>query len=601
MMKKKKNARERRVLVGAVVVAGVMVAGSTFAWFTSQDEVTNRLSASAEYSVAVAESFQPPENWVPGQEINKDAGAVNTGNVDAFVRMWLTGSMRLLQQSKSAANTNAKAYGASAVNVTGLTDVKDANLLNASLTKMDTNGNYFKTLEKNQTINPGASVGTNNSGYAHNESLDNTATGPYSEVQAMQSGILAYAPSGAKYSYVLDQETELEVYLTSTVDGEASPSTGYRKVQVPAGTLVIAGGTAKASALDANGVLVPNTDSVTITSTSGSTHAYTSVVYIKSQTHDDSATFFVPQNIEMESFTPMTDGLYLFLRNENSTDQADPEFSGYYVDGVDGTSETPATGTYYALNTGIGTPTKAYRSDYTVKGAETAAYNAPIKVTYDNGTGTTKKNIIQVVPTENLELFTAQYANVAADELYFYADDAASSAQKLYAIYDKEKDGDFDADDDIIVEIDLANIGTDAQQWTGIGATALASAYTLKAAAGSDPAVTIANDASKLTFYYNDDLEAGDTSAKLVDKVKLYEGVTNKAYLAFDFDLNVHLESIQVTMDDNGNEAATAVASGWAATQESGSDVNTGATGTQTPPTPSGEITSMAWAKYPTT
>jgi alternate signal-mediated exported protein len=95
---KKKSSRERKVLLGAMGIAAVTIAGSTFAWFTSKDEVTNRLSASAEYDVAIAENFQPPENWVPGQEINKDAGAVNTGSVDAFVRMWLDGQIRLLKQ-----------------------------------------------------------------------------------------------------------------------------------------------------------------------------------------------------------------------------------------------------------------------------------------------------------------------------------------------------------------------------------------------------------------------------------------------------------------------------------------------------------------------
>ena len=48
----------------------------------------------------------------------------------------------------------------------------------------------------------------------------------------------------------------------------------------------------------------------------------------------------------------------------------------------------------------------------------------------------------------------------------------------------------------------------------------------------------------------------------------MHQDVTNKAYLAFDFDLNVNLESIQVTFDENGKEQATAVNSnaGWAAT-----------------------------------
>ena len=86
---KKKSAREKRVLVASLLVAAVMIGGSTFAWFTSKDEVTNRLSASADYNVSIAEDFTPPEEWVPGQTINKDVSAVNTGNVDAFVRLGL--------------------------------------------------------------------------------------------------------------------------------------------------------------------------------------------------------------------------------------------------------------------------------------------------------------------------------------------------------------------------------------------------------------------------------------------------------------------------------------------------------------------------------
>jgi len=58
----------------------------TFAWFTSKDEVTNRLTASSDYGVSIVESFTPPKNWLPGQEINKDVYAVNTGNIDAFVK-----------------------------------------------------------------------------------------------------------------------------------------------------------------------------------------------------------------------------------------------------------------------------------------------------------------------------------------------------------------------------------------------------------------------------------------------------------------------------------------------------------------------------------
>ena len=87
MAKTKRTTREKRVLTGAVLIAAVMVGGSTFAWFTSKDEVTNRLSAKAEYDTAITEDFTPPDDIMPGQEINKDAGIINTGNIDAIVKL----------------------------------------------------------------------------------------------------------------------------------------------------------------------------------------------------------------------------------------------------------------------------------------------------------------------------------------------------------------------------------------------------------------------------------------------------------------------------------------------------------------------------------
>ena len=58
-MKTTKNSKknETRVLIASLSIAAVAVAGATFAWFTSKDEVTNRLSASAAYDVSIAEDL----------------------------------------------------------------------------------------------------------------------------------------------------------------------------------------------------------------------------------------------------------------------------------------------------------------------------------------------------------------------------------------------------------------------------------------------------------------------------------------------------------------------------------------------------------------
>ena len=88
-MKNNKNSKknDKKLLIGSLGLASAVAAGATFAWFTSEDQVTNRLSAEADYNVSITESFTPPEDWTPGQEINKDVSAVNTGNIDSLVNL----------------------------------------------------------------------------------------------------------------------------------------------------------------------------------------------------------------------------------------------------------------------------------------------------------------------------------------------------------------------------------------------------------------------------------------------------------------------------------------------------------------------------------
>ena len=106
-----KSKRRRRVLRASCILAALIIAGSSFAWFTSKDEVTNRLSANADYDVKIVESFAPPENWLPGQEINKDVYAVNTGNVEAFVEESVSGVLTITREvsGKEATTENVTA------------------------------------------------------------------------------------------------------------------------------------------------------------------------------------------------------------------------------------------------------------------------------------------------------------------------------------------------------------------------------------------------------------------------------------------------------------------------------------------------------------
>ena len=92
---KKQSAKQKKILVASILLAGMIAAGGTFAWFTSKDEVTNKLTASNNYGVSIVEDFTPPSDWVPGQVVNKDVAVTNTGNVDAFVKVSLANTLDL--------------------------------------------------------------------------------------------------------------------------------------------------------------------------------------------------------------------------------------------------------------------------------------------------------------------------------------------------------------------------------------------------------------------------------------------------------------------------------------------------------------------------
>ena len=67
------------------------------------------MSANADYDVSIVESFAPPANWLPGQEVNKDVYAVNTGTVDAFVEETVSGILTVTKEVKDTAAGNGAA------------------------------------------------------------------------------------------------------------------------------------------------------------------------------------------------------------------------------------------------------------------------------------------------------------------------------------------------------------------------------------------------------------------------------------------------------------------------------------------------------------
>ena len=469
---KKKSSKEKMVLIASLCIAAAITAGSTFAWFTSKDEVTNRLSASANYGTEWAEDFTPPEEWLPGQEINKDAGIVNTGNIDSFVRAWIEGEMNVVRQK--AISTTTFSGDTALFDTSDLKAVADTSLSEAGLKKLSADGKtYYKLLNTTERANSQIN-GSNN----------NVDDNDYDEVKAVQAGgWLAFASTGAAFNFKPEQEYKYT-------------NTSNNVVVAPAETTI-------------------SSSSIKNTWTSGSGLA-----------------------IDSDTFVPTTAGLYIFRRNINGSLTAagdyDYEYSGYYFDGTD----------YYALKNTTG---NTKHSDYTIDISK-------LTITYDQ-TGTAAFPVTSVVPN-GVELFEAERANIKNTDLSwkYTAPDSTNGTQgKLTATY-------ANGSNPLSIDVALSNLygsttidGKDfisdntSESWTVLGATSDAAADDVAA-----------------TFYYNNDLEAGDTTAKLIDSVTLSSNTVKEAYIAFDFDLNLFLESVQVTVDNAGNETVTSALSEFA-------------------------------------
>ncbi|MCD7741620.1 MAG: BsaA family SipW-dependent biofilm matrix protein [Ruminococcus sp.] len=108
--RKKKTSRQKRAMVASLVIAAVIAMGSTFAWFTSKDKVTNELSAKSTYDVSIVETYNPPTNPTPGTSITKEVAAVNTGNTAAYVQVSLENALSVTNKVASASYMLGKDY-----------------------------------------------------------------------------------------------------------------------------------------------------------------------------------------------------------------------------------------------------------------------------------------------------------------------------------------------------------------------------------------------------------------------------------------------------------------------------------------------------------
>ena len=115
IQKSNQKSKERKLLVATLALAALIVGGSTFAWFTSTDLVTNKLSSTGGLRVVATESFDRPDNWTPEVTVKKEVGALNAGNIDAFVRLSLPNTQATVTRLSDGATVNFNDINAEAL------------------------------------------------------------------------------------------------------------------------------------------------------------------------------------------------------------------------------------------------------------------------------------------------------------------------------------------------------------------------------------------------------------------------------------------------------------------------------------------------------
>ncbi|MGX7244471.1 BsaA family SipW-dependent biofilm matrix protein [Enterococcus quebecensis] len=88
--KKKKTKINIKVIIAvcSFLFSGLMILGSTYAWFVSEDSESNHFVGSR-LSAQIVEEFEPEVEWQPGETIKKVIQVKNVGNMPAFVRISL--------------------------------------------------------------------------------------------------------------------------------------------------------------------------------------------------------------------------------------------------------------------------------------------------------------------------------------------------------------------------------------------------------------------------------------------------------------------------------------------------------------------------------
>ena len=145
------------ILIAAIILAvATAVSASTFAWFTAHDEVVNKIETAklTDGDVSILETFDPDDRLMPGVDINKDVGAINTGDAPALVRISFQELLQKLEKKdRGDYQVRNATKGAGAGYIAELANVSKFAATGSQWTKLTVNATTLSAITTNFPYN----------------------------------------------------------------------------------------------------------------------------------------------------------------------------------------------------------------------------------------------------------------------------------------------------------------------------------------------------------------------------------------------------------------------------------------------------------------
>lgn len=158
--------KNKKLLIGGGILAGIALMAGTYAWLQSEDEKVNHFEGGlGGNDVAIHETWEEPTDWTPGQSVVKEVGIMNTGKYNELIRVSFKEAIQLLTNPNQQSAANPPAEGEGWLLPTDIsTYTTEKGWTAGNLTGVTVDGYVLKAMEKQGPVitnpNTGVSSGT---------------------------------------------------------------------------------------------------------------------------------------------------------------------------------------------------------------------------------------------------------------------------------------------------------------------------------------------------------------------------------------------------------------------------------------------------------